>query len=163
MSWSALSNECQHELSEERFDYVVQVELTGSCSRGMYVLGVKAPQGQQQTLYQAYTAAISGLWLERLTGQSAPDIVMTAEFNGKLEKLQVFSWKEGYYSERWLEPPSAEQLSGYVGQDKVYVRWNTLVRQIKTKNWEGESWRRLVYDFAKERWQTDTSSEEEAQ
>lgn len=132
--------------------YEAKLELNGSCNRGMYVLQVKLPDGRQQSVYQAYSAPVTGMWMAKVAGLPQPDVVMTQMVNDKLIKLTLYSWKGERFVSNWLSSPSPEQLEGYQGKDKVYVRWNQLIRQLQVTD-DGESyWRRLTYDFREKSW-----------
>lgn len=121
----------------------------------MYVLQMGLPDGRQQTAYQAYTAPVTNLWLARTSGHKEPDIILMQSLKGKLIKLVFYQWQGERYRQSWLASPSEEQLAGYAGEDKVYVRLNKLVRQLRIKTKEGLIWRRLTYDFKAKAWVTE--------
>ncbi len=146
---------CQKSFSQEENGYEVNLQLKGDCQRGMYTLQFTTPSGSVQSLYQVYKGEVSGVWMESLTKQDVPEVIITQSHADQLISLQIYAWKNDRYSKRWMEQPSKQQLDGYQGQDKVYVRWNQLIRQVKVVDEQGSHWRRLVYQFDRDQWQTE--------
>lgn len=151
--FSSYASACQKEFEVVKHGYQAKLLLNGSCDRGMYVLNVKLPDGRQQSVYQAYSAPVTGVWMAKVAGLEQPDVVMAQMSDEKLIKLLMYSWKGERFTNNWLAQPSAEQLEGYTGKDKVYVRWNKLVRQLQIQQDEKTFWRRITYDFAKKAWE----------
>ena len=154
LSWSIEA--CQKEFEVVKHGYEAQLQLNGDCSRGMYVLQVKLPDGRQQSVFQAYSAPVTGMWVAKVAGHSQPDVVMVQMLNEKLIKLLMYSWKDERFTNSWLAPLTAEQLQGYTGKDKVYVRWNELIRQVQVDQDGQLLWRRLTYNVADKRWVQET-------
>ena len=150
----AQAEQCNTRFEKEKAGFKAVLAFSGACDKGMFALAITPPDGRLQTFFQAHQAPVTGIWLERLTGAAQPDLVMLSEKEGKLFELIVYSWVNGKFSKRWMADPEPSMLELYDNQDKIYVRWGTLVRQIKLNTPEGEGigWRRLSYDFSENRW-----------
>ncbi|MBW8189703.1 hypothetical protein K0504_01535 [Neiella marina] len=143
---------CQQTFEASKAGVSAALSFSGSCERGMFQLALTMPEGQQQTLYEAYHQPISAIWLEKLTGKPQPDLVMLLEADGHFKGLLVYSWVNNHYQKLAIKQPEASLLEGYDQQDRVYVRWGELVRQIKLADPDSAGWRRLRYDFAQKLW-----------
>ncbi len=118
----------------------------------MFVLTIDMPDGTQQTLYEAYGQPFAEMWLDKLVGNPQPDIVLLQQVEERFAGLLVYSWQNNRYKKQTINQPTDSLMSDYAEQDKVYVRWGALVRQIKLIDPEGPGWRRLSYDFDKASW-----------
>ena len=146
------AEECVHSFSANHLGHQAELTLKGNCNRGMYILNVTRADGEQQTILQAYSSPIGGLWMSRLTGNASPDVLIATVQNEKLIKLQLYSWMNHRLTEKNMGALTTEQLAGYLAKDKVYVRLNKIVRQIQVESPSGPMWRRFSYDFASKSW-----------
>ncbi len=118
----------------------------------MYMLQLYFPNGQQQSIYQVYQAPVTGLWMGSISAQEVPDVVMAQMNEGKLIALLLYVWQGDRYVQHHIPAPKTSQLEGYTGQDKIYVRWDQLIRQLQIQQGEQQVWRRLVYKVDQSRW-----------
>ncbi|MBD1389073.1 hypothetical protein IC617_06495 [Neiella sp. HB171785] len=144
--------ECEQVLNADKAGYQVSLSVTGDCRKGMFVLTIDTPDGIQQTLYEAYDQPFTAIWLDKLVGNPQPDIVLLQQVDQRFAGLILYSWQNNHYQKQSINPPAESLMVGYAEQDKVYVRWGALVRQIKLTDPEGPGWRRLSYDFNKASW-----------
>ena len=128
-------------------------KFRGGCGTGMVVIETDLPQHGSQVLVQSFQLPVVAVWFEDLNGDREPDLMLQTSADQSAGKLMVFLNLQGRFVHQWLNPPDSAQQQGYLGRDKLYIRWGKLVRLLRYQTETGEAWRRLVYNFDAAAWQ----------
>ena len=160
----AAEDRCGFAQTIERHGYRVEVAVADdeACSVGTYALVITPPKGKAQRLTEERDGTVQRVWLEDLSGDGRPEIIVqtASAGSGSYGAVALYADRNHQFRRRRVAPLTGPQRKGYMGHDQFEVTGGVLFRSFPLYKGADRNAQptggmtRLKYSYQRNRWET---------